>query len=210
MLNLITWNVRGAAAKGFPLLIKDLVYRHRVSCVALFETRVSGSRAKAIVKSLGFDQSFIVEAEGFAGGIWILWKGHEVQVEVLRAHRQFVHASITPFGCSNSFLATFVSGSPNSSIRNVLWSSLVELQERISPPWIVLGDFNAYLGADEKYGGAGANTYSMRCFRECLERCQLSDMGFKGPPFTWTWRGIKERLDRAVCVEEWGRLDECF
>ncbi|CAL0306230.1 unnamed protein product [Lupinus luteus] len=28
-------------------------------------------------------------------------------------------------------------------------------------------------------------------------------MGFKGPPFTWEGRGIKERIDRGVCNHDW-------
>ncbi|XP_057452996.1 uncharacterized protein LOC130744851 [Lotus japonicus] len=203
MINILTWNIRGAAAKGVPLLIKDLAIRHHISCMALFETRASGSRATNIVSSLGFDSSFVVDAEGFAGGIWVLWKSHEVQLQVLQAHRQFVHAQLTCGVSTSPFLVTFVYGSPQVATRNLLWTSLEDLGANANFPWMVIGDFNAILGADEKYGGAAANFPSMRRFRLCMDRCQLSDMGFKGPPFTWEWRGVKERLDRGTCNLDW-------
>ncbi|XP_057450689.1 uncharacterized protein LOC130742607 [Lotus japonicus] len=184
MFNTLTWNIRGAAAKGVPLLIKDLVARHKISCMALFETRVSGPKALKIISKLGFDKSFVVDAEGFAGGIWILWKSFEVQLEVLHSHRQFVHTRVLS-GSSQAAFLTFVYGSPQGVTRNALWESLENFSQHIRSPWLVMGDFNAYLGADEKFGGAAANVSSMRRFRSCLSSSNLSDMGFKGPPYTW-------------------------
>lgn len=73
MVNIISSNIRGAAAKCVPLLLKDLICRHHVNCIALFETRASSSWVPAIAKIVGFDKYFIVEADGFSGGIWLLW-----------------------------------------------------------------------------------------------------------------------------------------
>jgi hypothetical protein len=48
----------------------------------------------------------------------------------------------------------------------------------------------------------------MKAFRDVLQDCSLSDLGFQGSLFTWT-NGregddfIKERLDRAVANHEW-------
>ncbi|XP_057432516.1 uncharacterized protein LOC130725290 [Lotus japonicus] len=74
-------------------------------------------------------------------------------------------------------------------------------------PWLVIGDFNAYLTAFDKSGGANLNLSSMQRFQECLLSCGLSDMGFKGPPFTWEGRGVKERLDRGVKMRLMKRLE---
>ncbi|XP_057425674.1 uncharacterized protein LOC130719039 [Lotus japonicus] len=69
-----SWNIRGAAANGVSLLLKDVICRHNVSCVAIFEPRVSSaSHLPRIMKSIGFDECFVVESEGFSGGIWIMW-----------------------------------------------------------------------------------------------------------------------------------------
>jgi hypothetical protein len=48
----------------------------------------------------------------------------------------------------------------------------------------------------------------MDLFRNTLEDCYLSDLGFRGPKFTWIGRRsngktIKERLDRAVANCQW-------
>lgn len=45
--------------------------------MAFFETRISGSRAEIVITKLGFDYSFRVEAVGFVGDIWLLWREGE-------------------------------------------------------------------------------------------------------------------------------------
>jgi hypothetical protein len=52
----------------------------------------------------------------------------------------------------------------------------------------------------------------MKLFRECLEDCDLVDLGFSGPKFTWNNRekgnnNVKIRLDRALAN---GQLMELF
>ncbi|KAL2943840.1 hypothetical protein RDABS01_032187 [Bienertia sinuspersici] len=52
---------------------------------------------------------------------------------------------------------------------------------------------------------------AMEIFREACRRCDLSEVKFKGYPFTW-WNGredqgsIEERLDRFLADTEWSVL----
>ncbi|XP_057418459.1 uncharacterized protein LOC130712657 [Lotus japonicus] len=194
---------RGAGAKGFPLLLKDLIRRHSISCIALFETRVSGVRARSIIRKLDFQGVHVEEAVGFSGGIWLRWDTNVLTIDVLSSHRQFVHTKVSFLEDHQQALATFVYGSPQPSMRDYLWESLVSIVSAQDIPWIVIGDFNAYQEASDKFGGAGLNLHSMQRFNSCLLSCGLSDMGFKGPPFTWEGRGVKERIDRGVCNPQW-------
>jgi hypothetical protein len=48
----------------------------------------------------------------------------------------------------------------------------------------------------------------MEEFKKALENSQQSDLGFRGPKFTWNNEQIghgfsKERLDRAVANKKW-------
>ncbi|XP_057451938.1 uncharacterized protein LOC130743727 [Lotus japonicus] len=193
----------GAGAKGFPLLMKDLVSRHSISCVALFETRVSGAKAKALARKLDFQGIHIEDAVGFSGGIWLFWDTNVLRLDILVSHRQYVHTKVFFLDNSEVALATFVYGSPQASMRDTLWANLVSTTPAPDTPWIAIGDFNAYQEASDKCGGAGLNLQSMQKFISCLFSCGLSDMGFKGPPFTWEGRGVKERIDRGVCNPQW-------
>ncbi|KAA3453752.1 reverse transcriptase [Gossypium australe] len=75
-------------------------------------------------------------------------------------------------------------------------------------PWLVAGDFNEILYSFEKSGGVPREQKRMEAFRDILEECKLSDIGYLGVWYTWE-RGnlpetnIKERLDRGVANEEW-------
>ncbi|KAE8729471.1 Xyloglucan galactosyltransferase KATAMARI1 [Hibiscus syriacus] len=55
---------------------KQVVRYHKPYFVALLETRVSGLKADSIIAKFGFCNSFRVEAQGFRGGIWLLWQDH--------------------------------------------------------------------------------------------------------------------------------------
>jgi hypothetical protein len=74
-----------------------------------------------------------------------------------------------------------------------------------------VGDFNEVLEYTEKEGRAVRSESQMEGFRKVLAECQLSDLGFRGIPFTWSNHRqdtsfTKERLDRAVANREWCSL----
>lgn len=86
---------------------------------------------------------------------------------------------------SGSWFLTGVYGSPQAQGRLALWDGLREIARTCDKPCLVMGDFNAYSYAIEKNGGSGPNFQSMQMFNNCLFDYGLSDVDFKGPPFTW-------------------------
>lgn len=67
----------------------------------------------------------------------------------------------------------------------------------------MLGDFNDILSCDEKWGGNKPSNSRMFEFKNCLNACNMIDLGFSGPKFTWSnchdvSSLIMERLDRAL------------
>ncbi|KAL6185364.1 hypothetical protein ACLB2K_041498 [Fragaria x ananassa] len=87
------------------------------------------------------------------------------------------------------------------------WELLKKLGSQDKGPWLLGGDFNEILWAIEKEGGQITAEKQMDGFREALNVCDLKDLYFTGPCFTW--RGnrhgeeIKERLDRFVVNRTW-------
>ena len=51
-----------------------MVQNYKPLLVVLLEPHISGYKADNFIKRSGFDKSYRVEAEGFSGGIWVLWK----------------------------------------------------------------------------------------------------------------------------------------
>ncbi|XP_073362462.1 uncharacterized protein [Aegilops tauschii subsp. strangulata] len=82
-------------------------------------------------------------------------------------------------------------------------------------PWLVAKDFNEAMWDFEHLSSTPRPRNQMVAFRECLEDCQLADLGFSGHPFTYdNKRGgranVQVRLDRAVADNQWHDLfPEC-
>jgi hypothetical protein len=75
-------------------------------------------------------------------------------------------------------------------------------------PWLCVSDFNEILNLSEKISGATKSNCQMEEFKNALDDSQLSELGFRGPKFTWnngrTGNGFtNERLDPAVANMEW-------
>lgn len=73
-------------------------------------------------------------------------------------------------------------------------------------------DFNEILTNSEKYGGNLRSENQLREFREVLAVCELRDLGFVGPHYTWSNRRegnglIYEWLDRFLANSLWCELN---
>ena len=75
-------NCRGAGNPNFCQNFAELIRYHQPSIVVLVETRISSQRAEIISTGLGFDSVVHFEAEGFSGGIWLLWDSDVVNLDV--------------------------------------------------------------------------------------------------------------------------------
>lgn len=80
-----------------------MVRDHNPTFVIIMETRIAGPRAKRLSEELGFTNSFVVDAVGFAGGIWLLRNDDIFHCDILGSTRHEIYASIqvhpnyTPF-----------------------------------------------------------------------------------------------------------------
>lgn len=95
--------------------------------------------------------------------------------------------------------------------REQLWNILQEAGKDINIPWMLIGDLNDISDADEKLGGRAARSFHLRRFANWISSCNLIDLGFSGPRFTWSnlrpgLGHVKERLDRALSNADWRLL----
>ncbi|KAL6124854.1 hypothetical protein ACLB2K_077362 [Fragaria x ananassa] len=79
--------------------------------------------------------------------------------------------------------------------RRALWLDLANVMSRfVHGPWLVVGDFNAVLGSNEKKGGAHVCARSCEEFQAMSDICQLVHIDTKGAQFTWARRrGVRDR-----------------
>lgn len=201
-MSFIIWNCRGGGGCSFPGLIRDCFKIYNLDFMAILEPRISGETADKVLDKIGMDGMVRVEASGFSGGIWCIWKQSRIAISVISTSRFCIHLKVNRRSANPWFLSV-VYASPQQGWRDLLWDELQAINESISGSWSVAGDFNTVLYDFEKCGGAPINYSSCMAFSSCLDQCSLRDLGFKGPQFTWSRGGLKERLDRVVCNQEW-------
>ncbi|KAK8712766.1 hypothetical protein V6N13_147994 [Hibiscus sabdariffa] len=105
-------DTEGCSHRNFILVTREYLRDHRPDICVFVETRISRRKADQTIASLGFSNSFRVEARGFSGWTWLCWFGH-VAVDILSYHFQFIHCRLSDgFGY---FLTTLVYASLNSA-----------------------------------------------------------------------------------------------
>ncbi|XP_031095076.1 uncharacterized protein LOC115999360 [Ipomoea triloba] len=179
---------------------------HNPAIVCLLEPKVSGDQANSICSSFGFEEWIRVEAVGFSGGIWIMWK-NTIIIEEVETHPQFITIQVAN-DTEGPWVLSVVYGSPNQGLRRRLFAELSQHNTRGQDPWLVAGDFNSVVSQDKV---SNPESFSLnRCveFNDWIFREGLMDLGFTGPKFTWargqhtsTFKGA--RLDRVLGNVEW-------
>ncbi|KAL4327888.1 hypothetical protein AHAS_Ahas13G0145100 [Arachis hypogaea] len=95
MINIISWNCRGAGGRTFPALIRDIRREYDANFLILLETHISGTKGEYVRNKIRLDSSFVVEPTGHSGGIWCLWDSSTWKVDVIQHNRQIVHPKLT-------------------------------------------------------------------------------------------------------------------
>ncbi|XP_060170676.1 uncharacterized protein LOC132601612 [Lycium barbarum] len=121
----------------------------------------------------------------------------------MRDTEQLLSCRFTHLGDGQELVLTVVYASTDRSGRIALWEDLYDMSSHITIPWLVGGDFNVITDDIEKFGGLPVQFAETEDFRQCIDICQLMDLGFTGSMFTW-WNG---RSDEA-CIFK--RLDRCL
>ena len=195
-MNVIFWNCRGVGARSFPGLIRELQYKYKVDIVLLFETRCGGMKAKKIISKMGFNGSYVVDAQGFSGGLWVLWRDESWAVSIIGSSEQCVHLSFDHNG--EKCLVSAVYASPYYVKRRSLWRELEEFGNEVEGPWCVGGDFNAILFENERRSTRKEYSLVDKDFSNWYGESGLSHIHTMGSFFTWSREGCESRLDRIL------------
>lgn len=112
----LSWNVRGFASCRSHMHMQDLLSRLKPDLVLLYETHTAFSGAKRFWDRAAFSLVGIEEAQGHAGGIWVL-KNNNTTFNVFV--RESMHQAVT-FTISRgrqTWACTAVYASPTNSLR---------------------------------------------------------------------------------------------
>ena len=87
---------------------------------------------------------------------------------------------------NSSWLFTAVYASPRNVERQILWNSLMKVADLQNMSWVIVGDYNEPLLGEDKSGGREFSVSRSLLFKDCLNKCNMINIGFSGPCFTWT------------------------
>lgn len=150
---------------------------------------------------------FVVDCVRRNGGLALLWLA-DMGIEIQNYSQRRTNAKVCSSLADPPWKLTGFYGHPDPTKRVESWSLLRYIARMEPGPWVCIGDFNEIICLDEKYGGSGRQRSLMEAFQQALEVCELSDLGYRGPKYTWSnYREggdfMKERLDRAVANRGW-------
>lgn len=209
-MNHLVWNCRGV---GNRRTVRDLLALARVNhpkLVFLCETRQAAVKVERIKWRLGLRGFRGVDPEGRSGGLGLFWD-ESLQVTVLEACSRFIDVRIFDPGVDKQWRATFVYGERRVENRRFMWDHMARLRSVSSEPWVVCGDYNECMWQHEHLSSTARSSAQMVAFRDCLQLCELVDLGFSGMPFTYNnnqfaVRNVQVRLDRCCADEAWRDL----
>jgi endonuclease/exonuclease/phosphatase family metal-dependent hydrolase len=89
-----------------------------------------------------------------------------------------------------------------------MWAALANLRASSTLPWALIGDFNEAVWPYEHFSACPRAEAQMATFRDCVQLCGLTDLGFSGWPYTYDnqragVRNVQVRLDRALADDAW-------
>lgn len=178
--------------------------------VFLGETRQKIEKVRRLRNRLGLKGCAGISSEGMSGGLALLWD-ESVHVEVKGINERCIDSYVRLSLSDPLWHVAFVHGEPRAENRHIMCSLLKDLKQTSTLPWLVLGDFNETMWQFEHFSKRMCNEPYMQAFRDTLNLCELSDIGFKGEPYTYDnkregWNNVKVRLDCVVADDKWRDL----
>ena len=205
-MSLLCWNCRGAGKPATVQELRDLTRQFAPSVLCILETQIEGSRVESMAGSLGYNKSFAVSSSGRSGGLCIFWND-EIKLEVVGYSRYHIDDVIDELVDVRTRV-TFIYGDAQVNERYKTWDTLRGIFGENDIPWLVLGDFNEVIQAHEHDGVGNRSQAQMDAFRDALDTCGLSDIGYMGNSWTFEKKVdggtyTRVRLDRAVASPAW-------
>lgn len=93
--SILCWNCHGAGSLEFLRSMREFKRSYNPAMIILLEPKISGERANEVCWKLGKPSWVRSKAEGFCGGVWLLW---EVKIKPRYVNKFFVHVQVRSGG----------------------------------------------------------------------------------------------------------------
>ncbi|KAK4277327.1 hypothetical protein QN277_015341 [Acacia crassicarpa] len=166
------------------------------------ETKQKAKVVRKVRQKCGFYEDWIVNPVGKSSGL-ALWWSDGLIVNILFSSSNIIHTSVRSETLATPSYITFIYAPTDEGDRMMCWQEIRWLSNNIGNAWMCIGDFNDILFQHEKNGGRPHPWRRILNFKCLLADCELEDLGYNGPTFTWCNNRdypdtIHERIDRAL------------
>ncbi|XP_039146778.1 uncharacterized protein LOC120283989 [Dioscorea cayenensis subsp. rotundata] len=169
----------------------------------LVETRADNSRLDIFCSKLGQKWAWAaIAADGFSGGLIVIWQKQLGKVSPLARSRYVLHLVVTNVK-NESWILSTVYNSNHYQVQTTVWYELSGIAS-LNLPWILIGDFNTIASLDEFQGGSRSYyRRKARVFSDFISVNNLFDVNYTGSRFTWC-------NNQYGVARKWARLDRCL
>uniref|UniRef100_A0A803Q3C3 Reverse transcriptase domain-containing protein n=1 Tax=Cannabis sativa TaxID=3483 RepID=A0A803Q3C3_CANSA len=147
------------------------------------------------------------------GRIIVAWQPSVYSVDIRYCSSQLIHCYVESQQQVGKFYVSLVYAFNDVNKRAELWEELEEVASKVDEPWLLMGDFNEILNANERIGKRAHNVPSQR-FQDSMEKCRMVDLKSSGSFFTWNNKQKPEerifsKIDRAMVNMQWLNVFPC-
>lgn len=104
-------------------------------------------------------------------------------MDVLTTTEKEIHAIMKVISSPSPWLLSF-----RFEERQILWDNFCSISLLHDLPWTIVGDFNDVINGTEKLGGNPVSLQRITTYRNCMNFCNMIDLGFSGATYMWTKR----------------------
>ncbi|XP_070017163.1 uncharacterized protein [Nicotiana sylvestris] len=188
----------GAQSNDFRRNFRSLLDYNRPSLVVLLETHCQSHQT--VKEDFNFIGLIEVAATGQSGGIAISWLSDVLYVKPVATTSQEIHCHIQVLPFPFKVLFTAIYASTDLATRQSLWHNIMCVYDHYTGPWLLGGDFNEILHANDKFGGLSINNSRSNKLLVCLNYSRLTDLGYKGSRYTWI-NGRHNSFNILECID---------
>ncbi|XP_044489107.1 uncharacterized protein LOC123213698 [Mangifera indica] len=178
--------------------------------MAVLETKVGNDSLSRVNGNIWKEWEYANNNDSHPNGrIWVGWNKDIIRLNVIEKNPQFIHGEAWLVKESSLIALTIVYGYNQPLERRRLWKEINRLSVWMgNKPWLIMGDFNAIKGPNEKIGGVSWGDTYCDDLNKCCGEANLDDLRYMGNQLTWSncsegHRRIACKLDRALVNENW-------
>uniref|UniRef100_A0A803PBX2 CCHC-type domain-containing protein n=1 Tax=Cannabis sativa TaxID=3483 RepID=A0A803PBX2_CANSA len=150
---------------------------------------------------------------GIGGGFCVAWR-QGMLINVKEVFDSGFCLRVESLDGGEPWFLYCIYGTPYGNKKAEFWEWITGIILACEGPWLIIGDLNAILNANEKQGGREFTAHEGYFLGNFVNDCGGIDLGCIGSAFTWynardAQARVRKRLDRAIASPDWAWNQPC-